>query len=112
MSSDPDCPGCGSYRALRDAIAQGKNHCTMCGRIFGAMKERELREIERLIERASIGQDSWSFFGFPRPSVVRRLIDEVRARRELGTREYARLDEPYERNVTYEDVLQKLKEKT
>jgi len=93
-------------------MSKGKTACRNCGEIFGAMTERELDDMELLLRTVNPIFDLWNALGtMPRPSVLRRLIDEVRARRAFARDVYMVSEKNSVRGVTAESVLEALKEK-
>jgi hypothetical protein len=106
------CEACARYRGEVGAMTQGRWQCRVCKGIFGAMTGKELAEMDALIENASDkSADLWVPFGqIPRPSVIRRLVDEVRARRLMAHDVYVVNEKNSMRGVTAESVLEAIRE--
>jgi hypothetical protein len=94
-----------------DAMSHGKNRCSACGRIFGALKESELIEMDKMLEKSDHENDNWTG-QLPRPSVLRRLIGEVRARRALGRDLHLAIEHSHRTDIAPEHVLDDIKEKS
>jgi ribosomal protein L34E len=105
------CPSCCLYDSPLDAMSHGKNHCGRCGRIFGALKENELVEMEQHLKKIDHENDNWAG-QVPRPSVLRRLIAEVRARRALGRDLHLAIEHSHRTDIAPEHVLDDIKEKS